>query len=113
MTIDAPNEQATPFSLVFTKKAAVDLDGLFAYISHQLYAPKAAKNLMRKIEKSILRLTQFPYMAAPCKDALLSKRGYRALCVNNHVMVYRVNDKKKTVTVHRVFYGKTNYAKLM
>jgi len=49
------------YSLKLTPKATEDLDKIYSYISQELYAERAAKNLLEKIETSIMRLQDFPF----------------------------------------------------
>ena len=48
------------YSLKLPPKASEDLDKIYSYISQELYAEIAAKNLLEKIETSIMRLQDFP-----------------------------------------------------
>lgn len=44
------------YEIILTDTAKEDLDDIYNYISEHLYSLEAAKNLMDKIEKSILTL---------------------------------------------------------
>jgi len=54
-----------------------------------------------------------PYLYESCRDAKLKKEGYRRAVIKNYVLVYKVNDDTKTVTVHRFFYGRQDYVGLI
>lgn len=103
-----------PYTLRFTRHAARDLDELFHYISYELDAESAAKELMREVETSIFNLREFPYSAPQSRDDLLARKGYRTLTVRKkYVVVYRVYEEKQTVIVLRIFYGRRDYGKLL
>jgi plasmid stabilization system protein ParE len=60
--------------LKFTPEAKEDLPGIFEYIERNLSAPKAAINLINKIEQSCQRLTSNPLSCPASKDKVLAKR---------------------------------------
>jgi len=63
------------YSLKFTSKAEEDLDEIYGYIAHNLFAPEAAENLMDKIETSIMRLKTFPYSCSFVLDEPLKNEA--------------------------------------
>ena len=50
------------YRLIFAPEFVKDLDNTFEYISHVLCADKAAKELMKEIDDSIMSLKNMPYM---------------------------------------------------
>lgn len=101
-----------PYALRFTRHAARDLDELFRYITYELDAENAAKELMREVEAAVANLRTFPYSAPQARDDLLARKSYRTLTVRKkYVVVYRVYEDSRAVIVHRIFYGRRNYAK--
>lgn len=103
-----------PYVLRFTRHAARDLDKLFRYFSYELDAESAAKALMREVETSISNLREFPYSAPQSRDDLLARKGYRTLTMRKtYVVVYRVYEEKQAVIVHRIFYGRRAYQRLV
>lgn len=103
-----------PYAVRFTRHAARDLDDMFRYITYELDAEKAAKELMREVEDSIANLREFPFSAPQSKDDLLARKGYRALTVRKkYVVLYRVYEDRQQVIIHRIFYGKRDYTKLL
>lgn len=103
-----------PYAVRFTRHAARDLDEMFRYITYELDAEKAAKELMREVETSIANLREFPFSAPQAKDDLLARKGYRSLVVRKkYVVAYRVYEDRQQVIIHRIFYGKRDYAKLV
>lgn len=103
-----------PYVVRFTRHAARDLDDMFRYITYELNAEKAAKELMREVETSIANLQEFPFSAPQAKDDLLARKGYRSLVVRKkYVVVYRVYGDRRQVIIHRIFYGRHDYTKLI
>lgn len=103
-----------PYVVHFTRHAARNLDDMFRYITYELDAEKAAKELMREVETSIADLREFSFFAPQAKDDLLARKGYRALTVRKkYVVLYRVYEDRQQVIIHRIFYGRKDYAKML
>ena len=39
--------------------------------------------------------------------------GYRKAVVQRYVLIYKVSEEEKTVSILRVFYGRQNYAETL
>lgn len=96
------------YKLVFAPEFARDLDSTFEYISHVLCADKAANELMKEIDDSIMNLKNMPYMYPECNEPLKSL-GYRKIVVKNYILIYEVDDEKKNINLLRIFYGRSDY----
>lgn len=58
-------------------------------------------------------LTLYPLLYERCHDAFLEKEGYRKATIKNYVLVYKVDEAARAVTIHRFFYGAQDYVKLI
>ena len=96
------------YKLVFAPAFAADLDEMFAYISSNLAAPKAAMDLMSEIDRSIMLLKETPLMYPLCPEPL-DIMNYRIMTVKNHIIIYSIDETNKCVNLLRCFYGKSNY----
>lgn len=101
------------YRLVVSELAHSDLDNIVSYIVVQLANPIAAANLLDEIEKCYGCLKSNPLMYERCHDAYLGKEGYRKATIKNYVLVYKVEEAARTVTIHRFFYGAQDYVKLI
>ena len=54
------------YRLQFTPKAEEDLDEIYGYIFSILSAPIAASKLVDNIEKTIMRLKEYPFSCNMC-----------------------------------------------
>ena len=90
------------YKIKIIQRAREDLDNIYRYISSELYAEYAAENLLERIEKSIMRLKDFPISCNYVADEFLRKKGYRKLIVNNYIVFYLVNEEEKQVVIMRV-----------
>ena len=100
------------FEVMFTPIASEDIEQIFSYISEQLFAEKAATELLDKIEASIMRLTEFPFSGSLAIDEILKRKGYRKLIIDNYIVFYLV-DEKKVVIIMRVLYGAQDYSRIL
>jgi len=101
------------YKLIITKFAHEDLDNIIAYIAIQLANPKAATNFLNEIEKCYDYLKRNPLMYELCNSMLLEKECYRKVVVKNYVLIYKVDETAKEVTIYRFFYGAQDYMRLL
>lgn len=52
-------------------------------------------------------------MYEKCKDKWLEEEGYRRAVIKNYVLVYKIDEAFKIVTVLRFFYSAQDYIKLI
>lgn len=97
------------YDLFFTRAAEQDLQRIFEYISVELSAENAAQSLMKKIEKQIFLLKDFPFRCPLIADKRLARADCRRLVIDNFVAVYYVNTSESKVVIIGVFYGRQNY----
>lgn len=98
------------YKIIFSPKFVNDLNETFDYISSTLSSEKAAKNLMKKIDSSILLLKQNPYMFPLCSEPL-DVLNYRKIVIKNYIAVYQIDDNAREVNLLRLFYGRCDYLK--
>lgn len=96
------------YKLIFAPQFSRDLDDAFQYISNTLSSPKAAQNLMAKIDKSISNTANEPYLYPLCPDPL-NILGLRKISVKNYIIIYTIDEAKKEAQFLRLFYGRRNY----
>ena len=103
------------YRLKFTPKAEEDFEEIYGYIINTLFAENAANRLIDKIEKEIMRLTEFPFSCSYVLDDPLKARGYRKLIVENYLVFYLVDEAEAQaqVVIMRVLYGASNYQNIL
>lgn len=101
------------YEVYVTDKAHEDLKGIRDYISFNLLEPNISKNIISEIDKTILSLEIMPNRFEKVKNKYFSNRNVRKCFSNNYIILYSVNEDKKTVTIIRVLYGKSNWIKLI
>lgn len=97
------------YEIEFTEDCRDEIREIYEYISENLDAQMAAKNLMKKMRDAVMNLKENPeiYMKIERKDR--NKRDFRRLVVNNYVILYTIDEDKKIVYISHMYYGKRNY----
>jgi addiction module RelE/StbE family toxin len=78
------------------------------YISNELCVPDAANNLLKKMESSIMSLSEFPERYQLIDEEPWRTEGVRKLLVNNFLIYYWIDKDRKKVQVIAVIYEKRN-----
>jgi addiction module RelE/StbE family toxin len=92
-----------------TSRAASDLMKIYQYISETFQEPETALNIVNALHNEILSLNQFPYRCAPRKTGVYAGKGYRQLFVKNNTVIFRIDEKTKTVIILTVRYSSSNF----
>ena len=98
---------------MITEPAQTDLMEIDDYISLELKAPVAAKNLLLSIYEVIQKLSFSPQGYSKVRDDRLGAQGYRWIGVKNYVIFYIIDAKSKTVRVERILYGRRNWKHIL
>ncbi len=101
------------YKLIVSELAHQDLDNIISYIAIQLANPTAASDFLDEVDKCYGYLKGNPMMYAKCQDKRLEKEGYRKALIKNYVLVYKINETSKTVSILRFFYSAQDYVKLI
>ena len=101
------------YKLILTELAYQDLDKIVSYIAEELANPIAAGDFLDEVDKCYAYLKSNPLMYAKCQDVRLESEGYRKAVIKNYLLVYKVTESNKTVSVLRFFYGAQDYLNLI
>ena len=74
---------------------------------------EAAASLLNALEGTYREIQRMPLIYESCRSAHLKKMGYRKVVVRNYIIIYRVDDKAKTVHLMRLFHGRQDYEKMI
>ena len=97
------------FKIVFTDNCKQEMDDIYNYISNNLYAPKAVKKLMNKVEKTIQSLKDMPKAYATIKKYDELEMEYRRIVINNYVIIYTISEQDNIIYIVHMYYGRSNY----
>jgi plasmid stabilization system protein ParE len=101
------------FNLLVTELAHQDLNHIISYIAVKLSNPKAAGAFLDEVATCYSFLKSSPLMYAGCLDERLGKAGYRKAIIKNYVLVFKVDEVSRIVTVMRFFYSAQDYTREM
>lgn len=98
------------YEIIVTPTGAREISRIYEYISEDLYAEKAAKDLMKNLEEEFRNLKSMPQIHTKIEkvdDELM--RNYRRIVIKNFVVLYTIDEEHKIVYISHMYYGKRNY----
>ena len=101
------------YKLEYLPVAQRDMVESVRYISSALQNPAAADRLAMELVNAAESVLTFPYALPAYQPIRPLKREYRKILVQNFLMFYWVDEKKKLVTVARVVYAKRDISRLL
>lgn len=101
------------YKLEYLPVARKDMLEIVRYISQELQNPDAAARLAVELVDATEGVLLFPYANPTYQPIRSLKHEYRKILVQNHLMLYWINEEKKLVTVARVVYAKRDYGQLV
>lgn len=99
------------YKLEYLPVAQQDLIDIVRYISQELKNSDAANHLAAALIEAAESTLVFPYANPSYQTLRPLKHEYRKIPVQNYLIFYWVDEKKKLVTVARVLYAKSDYRK--
>ena len=97
------------YKVLISPQAYREIDEIYTYIKEELFAEKAAEDLVSALEETILSLDQSPERGAERKIGAYAYQGYRQLFVKNYTIIYRVDYKKKEVIIITIRYSHSDF----
>ena len=99
------------YKIKYLPIAQRDLQDITVYILDNLKSPKDAMDFIDTLDKSILRLKQYPYSCKLYHPQESLEAEYRFLPVKNYLVFFVVIEN--IVEIHRIIYAKMNLEKLI
>ena len=93
------------YTVSYSGDALNDLREIYTYIANELLVPETAAAQVGGIRKEVLSLDFMPARYALVEWEPWHSLGMYQFPVNNFIVYYLVDDKERTVTVARIFYG--------
>jgi len=98
-------------SVQYLPLAVNDLRDIVKYIAHKLEAPRAAENLIKKIDKEVQKIAENPFRCHLYAPLEKLKYEYRVLHVGNYSLFYTVDNEK--IEIHRVLYSQRDALRIL
>ena len=96
------------YGIIRTDTADALIRGNILYIAENFGNSVALKKL-GELEEAILSLGDNPYIGTTPKYNILKIQGYMVLILEKNLVFYKINEKKKIVTVYTVLGQIQNY----
>lgn len=96
----------TNYTVKLTYFAISQIQETISYISIVLKEPETAKKWVDYLENQIDKLNYMPERFLVVEQEPWKSKGYRKMIIKNFIVYYYVDEKKKTVWVTSVVYGK-------
>lgn len=101
------------YKVLRTDKAEEQLRNIIFYIVGDSGSVDIALGYLEKLEKAIMNLEISPYIGVKPRYSILRKQGYLVLIVEKHLVFYKVDEEKKTVTIYSIMDGRREYKNLI
>jgi plasmid stabilization system protein ParE len=101
------------FELIFSAKINKDILLSINYIKDVLKAPAAAENHVAELKKRYKKLKENPLIRPLVRNKHLAAQGIRFIKVKNYLLIYKVNEKAKTVFLYRFIYGRRDWLNIL
>ena len=92
------------YQVVLNPAAFRELDSIYQYITNELQEPSIAKKQTDRIWEAIESLQTFPYSHQDRLEGRYSGKGLKQLLVGHYIVIYKIEEKERTVTVITIQY---------
>ena len=97
------------YEIEFTEDCRDEIRDIYKYISETLVEKNAARSLMKKMRDKVMELAESPKIYAKIPKKGIRKEEFRRMVVDNFVILYTIDETKKTVYISHMYYSKCNY----
>lgn len=97
------------YKVQIAPRAIQELDNIYDYIANEKLDYVNAKKQVDKIKKAILNLDTFPQSHQERFEGRYAKKGYRQLIIDNYLVVFKIDEIQKIVTVLTIQYQGRNF----
>lgn len=97
------------YSIKLAEEFIEEMEEICNYIAINLKAIDAANRLREKVIDNILLLEKTPRMFAKIDKIDKIERQYRRMVVDNYVILYTIEEPRKTVYIAHIYYCGRNY----
>ena len=99
------------YKVKIKNQAKADLNNIYMYYFNQSSSVDVAETVVGRLYEVIFGLSFMPYTRPILLE--FNDPKYRKTVCYEYVIVFEMNESTKTVTVTRVFHGKSNYQKYL
>lgn len=96
------------YRIKINPRAIRELDRIYEYIANEKQAPQNALGQVNRIKNAILSLQIFPQSHQERNEGRYGGKGYRQQLIDNYMVIFRIDEKEKTVYVVTIQYQGRN-----
>lgn len=96
------------YKVILNSRAFKDIDRIFSYIALEKQSPENAQEQTNRIWNALKTLDTFPQSHQERNEGRYARKGYRQLLIDNYLAIFRIDERKKIVTVVTVQYQGRN-----
>jgi toxin ParE1/3/4 len=100
------------YRVVRTDTADALIRKIILHVAEQFDEGTALEKL-DELEKSIILLSDNPYMGEIPRYSILRRQGYRVLILEKDLVFYKIDEKNKLVTIYAVVDQRQDYMKII
>lgn len=89
-------------------RAFKDIDDIFSYIALEIQSLEYARGQTDRIWKALKTLNTFPQSHQERNDGKYAGKGYRQLLIDNYIVIFKIDEAEKIVSVVTVQYQRRN-----
>lgn len=101
------------YKIKLTKQATENLQIIRDYISIELKAPDAAKNMLKILKKKIFSLETMPQRIKCVNEKPWHDLGFRKVKVKNYYIYFWIDENKRTIQINAIIYIKRDKNNLL
>ena len=100
------------YIVIRTDTADALIRNIVLYIAEN-FGNEIALNKLDDLEKSILKLEDNPYIGTEPRYTVLKRQGYKVLILEKDLVFYKIDEKRKVVTVYAVVDQRQDYLSII
>ena len=100
------------YIVIRTDTADALIRNIVLYIAEN-FGNEIALNKLDDFEKSILKLEDNPYIGTEPRYTVLKRQGYKVLILEKDLVFYKIDEKRKVVTVYAVVDQRQDYLSII
>jgi toxin ParE1/3/4 len=100
------------YKVLRTDTADALIRNIVLYIAEN-FGNEIALNKLDDLEKSILKLEDNPYIGTEPRYTVLKRQGYKVLILEKDLVFYKIDEKRKVVTVYAVVDQRQDYLSII
>ena len=100
------------YKVIRTDKADELFHGIILYVAEQ-FGNEVALEKLDELETAILSLGENPYLGVKPRYTILRRQGYFVLITKKDLVLYKVNENEKIVTIYAVFDQRQDYLNIL